>query len=195
MTVNSPEYLKCTDYDIMLWQYTKAASNQLDSLNRGYSIGDEKLTAKELMNKYPDDVLDVKSKGFTSLSLEKKKKELIKALKNDGKPQETDVSIQRAFIVSRVWSYLAMLKKIGKDQEWIKQSVSFGELKRLPLPEQKKYHDALITFYDQCMREIEANKGTGQSESDRVLDSSPTGSGKDCPPQFDDPTKWEKIDG
>jgi hypothetical protein len=155
--------------------------------------GDEKLRREEFNQKYKGDILETKSIEFLALDIESQKDILLSSLigKDVGKAKEIkDAKIERVTFVS-VRSYLQVLHSIGKLEEWVQRTIPTKNYPYLPLEEKIKYHNALVSFHDQCMTKL---KGQPSSQG-RVLDSSPTvrhkQMGGGCPPDFNDPNKWK----
>jgi len=94
-----------------------------------------------------------------------------------------------------VQHFTRQLKKIGRYEKenngWLKDSCDYKTFLHLPLEEKKKFHNAMVNFHDQCLKEKKEN---GQSlVPDQVLDSSPTDQAGGCPPNFDDSSKWTEV--
>jgi len=76
------------------------------------------------------------------------------------------------------------LKELGKLDQWFEQSKCSNEIfNRLPVDEKVKYHNALITFYDEVLK---------ASSSKQVSDSPLTATEKGAF-DFGDTAKWEEV--
>lgn len=110
--------------------------------------------------------------------------------------EETDISkamqdsSRHLIVEQRVSFFLDVLKGIDKKDEWIKSasSIDFKTFRKLPILEKEKYHNALSDFVD---KEMKKQKQSPQKK-DQVSDSSPSPDSGDCP-DFNDPSKWEKV--
>jgi len=191
LTVHSPEYLAATDYDIELWHHTRIANTKLHNLSEGLDPGDESISPKELADKYPGEVLFEKSKKFNSLNIQEQKELLFSAVTGKMSDKAREISEQAVtnFIIIRVSHYLNVLRGIGKYDEWIKLTIPYEKFTKLPIDEKKKYHNALVDYHDECLKELK-----GMPVVDPVSDSSPFPDNKQATgiPDFDNPEKWQK---
>lgn len=176
-----------------MWHYTKLAKRELKDLATGYESEDKKLSSTELSRKYNQDILESKSANFRRLPLEKQKDLIYAGI--TGKETKISKKFKEASghgIIKVLVNYLkTKLIQIGRYNEWLKNSCDYKTFLSLPLEEKKKFHNAMVNFHDQCLREKKEN---GQSlVPDQVLDSSPTDQAGDCPPNFDDSSKWTEV--
>jgi hypothetical protein len=169
------------------------AKNELKSMSMGYDTEDSDLNSDELQSKYVGKILEKKAAVFNALSVEDKKEMINNAITGETTEKVKrikDSGAETAVVVS-VNHYTRELKKIKKYSKWGKNSCTYKTFLRLPLEEKIKYQNAMVNFYDKCIRE------SGQSKSEeRVSDSSPTAVKKqtDCPaPDFDNKKKWGPI--
>ena len=189
MTANSSEYLDSTDSDIELWYHTRVANNKLESLMRGYDIEDEKLIGSELGKKYTTDVLEQKARKFSELTVKEQKGMVMSSVtgKITGIAKQVKEAPIHIFLIAKVRSYMVLIKKMGKLNEWIDSAsgVTFDMFCGLPVVEKQKYGNALIAYHDRCMEK------KGRPLPKQILDSSPTAGGGR--PDFDDKSKWDQV--
>ncbi len=186
--------MECTDDDIQLWHHTRLAKNELKHLSEGYEEEDKELSSDSLREKYKGSILEETAKTFRKLPIEDQKELLYTGITGEetGVAKKTrEAPFVRAVVVS-VRHYTTALKRIKKYDDWVKRSCDYKTFLSLSLKEKKKFHNIMVNFHDQCVREI---KEKGQLDvPDQVLDSSPTDQSTGCPPNFEDTDKWEKRD-
>jgi len=172
------------------------AKRELKDLATGYDFEDKELSSNDLRNKYQGSILEEKAKSFRKLSVSDQKELVYSGITGE----ETAVAkrIREApfvqAVVMGVQHYTRQLKRMNRYSEeengWLKNSPGYQVFLSLPLEEKKKFHNAMVNFHDQCIREA---KEKGQpAVHDQVLDSSPTDQSVGCPPNFDDSSKWDK---
>ena len=180
-----------------MWHHTRAAKRELKDLASGYDSEDKELSSSDIRNKYQGSILEEKAKSFRKLSIDDQKELLYTGI--TGEDTATARKIREApfvqAVIMGVQFYTRQLKKMGRYEKenngWLNKSCDYKTFIGLPLEEKKKFHNAMVNFHDQCIRE---NKEKGQSlVTNQILDSSPADKTGGCPPDFDDSSKWSKI--
>jgi hypothetical protein len=158
---------------------------------QGFDIDDDQLTPEQIKNKYPGKILEEKAKNFIKLSLEGKKEILYSSISGEktDAARELEEATAHSFIIQRALFFFKILRELGKYEDWVKRSVPYKTFVKLPLDEKRKYQNALEAYHDKCMKE----SGHSGKVNKRVLDSSPTFTSKNAPPNFDDKSKWKKV--
>ena len=154
------------------------------------------MTSHDLKNKYQGSILEEKAKTFRKLSIKDQKELVYTGITGE----ETGVArkVREApfvqAVIMSVQHYTRQLKRMGmyekseKGGNWLDDSCDYKTFLSLKLKDKKDFHNAMVNFHDQCIRE------KGQSVvPDQVLDSSPTDQSVGCPPDFDDSSKWTEV--
>ncbi len=155
----------------------------------GYDSEDSNLGNEDLQNKYPGGILEKKARSFKALSVEDQREMLNNSVTGETteKVKRIKDSAEETAVAVSVNHYTVKLKKINKYEEWVENSCSYKVFVRLPLEEKVKYHNAMVAFYDHCIKNRQPPSGEGFESSPGAHTHKDGG----CP-DFDDKSKWIK---
>ena len=175
------------------------AKRELKDLATGYDQEDKELSSNDLRHKYQGSILEEKAKSFRKLSIDDQKELVYTGITGEdtGVARKVREAPFVQAVIMSVQHYTRQLKRMGMYEEsekggnWLDDSCDYKTFLRLKLEDKKDFHNAMVNFHDQCLRE-KTNKGQ-PAVPDQVLDSSPTDQSAGCPPNFDDSSKWTEI--